>query len=221
MPDLGESFADTHIKYQISLWNTEQVEQQANISTAMNVDQTAAAAAFWLWPCHLHCPLQEGEGHCLSGVSSRVRRLPSCKSPPVVGSSCPVTRIRLTFFLFFCFRAYLRGQRWGRASLLDPDVFLFCFLWVSICASTEGLTLYRGFTKNSTAWGRLTGDQWSYCVFVCLETLILFLSGKTNRTGWRLSCAPEATTWGGLFIAFSGTSFLSSLFIFYFFCLKM
>lgn len=137
MPDLGESFADTHIKYQISLWNTEQVEQQANISTAMNVDQTAAAAAFWLWPCHLHCPLQEGEGHCLSGVSSRVRRLPSCKSPPVVGSSCPVTRIRLTFFLFFCFRAYLRGQRWGRGvlagsrcfSLLFFVGFYLCFYW--------------------------------------------------------------------------------------------
>lgn len=103
---------------------------------------------------------------------------PQLQKPPVAGNatSCPVTRTRLTFL--FCFNAYLRGQR--GASVPDPDVFS-SFLWVSICASTEGLTLYRGFHKNSAAGGRVTGDTWSYCVFACLETPILFLSRKTKE----------------------------------------
>lgn len=141
---------------------------------------------------------------------------PQLQKPPGCWVQLSSDTDTTNFFLFFAFVHIWEDRGGGGASLLDPDVFLFCFLWVSICASTEGLTLYRGFTKNSTARGRLTGDQWSNCVFVCLETPILFLSGKTNRTGCRLSCAPEATTWGGLFIAFSGTSFLSSLFVFYF-----
>ena len=114
---------------------------------------------------------------------SCIRRLPAAKAPVVrTATSWPVTRMPLTFFCcyynyyyyYFCSNAYLRGQRG-----LDPGVFS-SFLWVSICASTEGLSLSRGFNKNSAARGRAAGDKWSYFVFLCLETPILFLCRQTT-----------------------------------------
>lgn len=110
---------------------------------------------------------------------------PQLQKPPVVGNatSCPVTRTRLTFpFVLMHIWEDRRGVggRDGGASVLDPDVFS-SFLWVSICASTEGLTLYRGFNKNTTARGRVTGDKWSNCAFVCVETPILLLFRKTTE----------------------------------------
>lgn len=69
---------------------------------------------------------------------------PQLQKPPVVGNatSCPVTRTRLTFpFVLMHIWEDRRGLGvGGGASVLDPDVFS-SFLWVSICASTEGLTV--------------------------------------------------------------------------------
>lgn len=142
-----------------------------HLYSRMNVDQTAAAAAFWLWPCHLHCPLQEGEGHCLSGVSSRVRRLPSYKSPPVVGSSCPVTRIRLTFSLFFFFFAFVHiweDRGGGGASLLDPDVFsssVFCgFLSVLLLKDLLCTGDLLRTQRPEDAWPVISGHTVYLCV---------------------------------------------------------
>lgn len=205
MPDLGESFADTHIIYELSLWNTEQVEQEANIYSNECGPGCSCSSLLTLtmW-CAL--PPAGGWGPLPEWRWSCVRRLPSCKSPPVVrtATSCPVIRIRLTFLSAWM---HIWGDREG-PSVLDPDVFS-SFLWVSICASTEGLTLYRGFNKNSTARGRLTGDKWSYCVFVCLETPILFLSGKTKE---QVKGCPAPLHLRRLIYCVSGTSFLYSLF---------
>lgn len=156
---------------------------------------------------HVMCTAPCRRVRAIAWVAFVVRpTTPQLQKPPVVrnATSCPVIRIRLTFLFVWM---HIWEDREG-PSVLDPDVFS-SFLWVSICASTEGLTLYRGFNKNSTARGRVTGDKWSYCVFVCLETPILFLSGKTKE---QVNGCPAPLHLRRLIYCVSGTSFLYSLF---------
>lgn len=110
---------------------------------------------------------------------------PQLQKPPVVGNatSRPVTRTRLTFpFVLMHIwedrRGLGLGVGGGRRCWIQMFSLRFCgFLSVLLLRDW----LYRGFNKNTTARGRVTGDKWSNCAFVCVETPILLLFRKTTE----------------------------------------
>lgn len=149
----------------------------------MNVDRLRLQqpASDLLTVCDVHCLLQEGEGHRLTGFLHASRMNPPPPPPPLAvwnTASCPVTRIRLDI----CISETLTTGAVDAGSIILFCLFVFFWGGVGFC-----LWLYRKdwYCTGELHWRQRPEDVWpiisSHTVCVCSETPPLFLSRKKKK----------------------------------------
>lgn len=143
-----------------------------------------------VWPCDVHCLLQESEGHRLTGVLHASRTNPRQKPHPTpppgsLNHHAPSNNMDTTGLVFAVMRIWAK-----RRGAVNAGSILY-FLWVSVSGSNNGLLMYRGtalwdfLITETTARGRMANHEWSYCAWFRL--LYFYLENKKKKNHTRTS----------------------------------